>query len=314
MPIFIHEDRRGTLPEPPPLVAGLAPGQYELDGYRFGAATDPVWIVAGGDIRTPGEFRTQDQPNPRGETIWAGRDYRTPGTREFHLYLEAPRGGDVRPALARLDQAWNPAYRQQPGRWGVLRWRLGDTVYRSDVRPRGLQVTPPTVTNITRRAVVATLQERDAVVFLDEERGITLTLVDIVASTGLVFPARFPWNFGQATQAQRSSIAEVSSTVAVPFRVVVRGPQIGSATALRMWSDGWMLDFGQLVLRAGQTLIVDTQTQTASVDGQSVSGYLQRGSTLSGLLPPGRTEFRFTATDSSSTTTASVYWRDAATI
>ena len=293
----------------------LADRQWELDGYRFNGPADLATIVAGGVVYTPGEIRQQDQVDPRGESAWFGRDYASPGEREFSLIVtDRYYHTDIRPTMAELAAAWRPAYVHTPGRAGLLRWRDGDKVYREYGRPRGLTVAPLPMTQVTHRLVTAHWQSRDSLAFEDAEQSISLDLVDESGSTGLLFPAPFPWSFGTATQSQRSSIAYVESPTATPMRIVVRGPQVGTATNLRLWAPGWELDFGTLALASGEVLTVDTLDRTAMVGSRSVAGSLQRGSSLSALLEPGSTEFHFTASDLSATTTASVYWRNTAPI
>lgn len=307
MPIFTYEPTPAA-PAPPDIVSGLRIGQYDLDGYHFGAWTDPVQVVAGGDVYTPGEVRNQDQENPRWEDVWFGRDYATPGVREFTFTMENLT--DVRPALSELAAAWRPAYRSQPGRYGILRWREGDAVYRQFVRPRDFTIAPQRVANIKRRTVVAKLRCRDAVAFADDEHSITLDLVNEVTSTGLLFPNAFPWSFGESTQSTRTNIAHVYSPTPTPMRIAITGPVVGSSTKLKLWAPSWQLDFGSLTLWPGQVLEVDTYARTARVGGTSVTGSLTHASVLSALLQPGTTEFRFDATDESATTTATIYWRD----
>lgn len=296
-------------------MADLLEGQYELDGYLFGAGT-PVILLTGGDVLEATTVRTQDKDNPRGDSIYFGRDYFNPPIRSFLFGITADgtsrfNDTDARPFLHDFRKAWrNDEVRLNPLAVSTLRWRLHGTTYRVYGRPRDFGVIEKWPRAKSRIFVQCNFQYRDAVAYADEEKSLTIGLISGSIGTGLRLPATLPWVLGQLN-GQRSGVVNIGGYSPTPVKVTIAGPATGSATGIKVSGPGWALDFGSLSLPAGRTIVVDTnEPGSATINGVSIANYLTRQSTLVGKMNPGVHELLFAAADSSATTTTTISWRE----
>ena len=290
-------------------MAALIEGQYELDGYLFGAGT-PVTVLQDGDVTEAVESRDQDIDRPAGDGVLFGRDYLTAPGREFIVMIEA---ADAAAEFARLRAAHRAdEVRTVPLAVSTLRWRRDGRTYRAYGRGRNfLQMVKGRPVASLRWAQFQ-FRYRDALTFDDDPQTVELGLVAASLSSGFTLPRTLPWVLG-TIDGQRAGVVTVAGDAAVPFTAVIRGPLVGVASSIVVKGPGWRLDFGSLTLAPGQTITVDTSgVGSALRDGVSVAGALSRSSTLTGRIHPGLAEFEFSASDTSATASAVVTWRPAA--
>lgn len=290
-------------------MAALIEGQYELDGYLFGAGT-PVAVLQDGDVTEAVEVRDQDIDRPAGDGVLFGRDYLTAPGREFIVMIEAP---DAAAEFARLRAAHRAdSVRAKPLAVSTLRWRRDGRTYRAYGRGRSFLPLLKGRPVASVRFAQFQFRYRDALTFDDDPQTIELGLVAASLSSGFTLPRTLPWVLG-TIDGQRAGVVTVDGDADVPFTAVINGPTVGVASKLRLAGPGWLLDFGSLTLAPGQTITVDTSAVGSALrGGVSVAGYLSRTSTLTGRVRPGASEFVFSASDPSATASAVVSWRPAA--
>ena len=290
-------------------MAALIEGQYELDGYLFGAGT-PVTVLDEGDVTEPVGTRDQDTDRPAGDGLLFGRDYLTAPARTFIVMIDTPDAADELDKLAAVLRA--DSARATPMATSTLRWRQDGRTYRAYGRGRQLQRLLKGRPVASLRFAQFKFQYGEAVEYLDDAQTIELGLVAASLSAGFTLPRTLPWVLGTVDR-ERAGVVTVGGRAAVPFTAVIAGPSVGTASNLRLSGPGWLLDFGPLTLTPGQTVTVDTRgVGSATRGGVSVAGYLTRQSTLTGRLQPGLSEFEFSASDSSATASAVITWRPAA--
>lgn len=289
----------------------LSEGQWSLDGYVFGARSDPVCLLESGLDLGSADVREQDVPHPATDKILFGRDLRTPPTWTFSLGARDD-AGNVYAVLDEFAAAWGGhAVRGTPGAVAELAYRRAGATRVVYGRPRDWAVETPQVLQHTFRVVTARFQLADANTYSGTRHEVALGTVHTSTSTGVVFPVIFPVIFGSSPGA-RAGWVTVTSPVPAPFTVTVTGPSTGVASAFHLASAGWVLDV-PVTLHPGQTLTIDTGTSTVAIDGVPVSAGIGRSSNLSARLTPGTQEVQFTAQDPSATVSATVQWREAST-
>lgn len=287
----------------------LREGDYELDGVFTGniqPRKGPYTILESGDVTSRATFREQDVANVRGDSLFFGRDYVTPPDRNFviHVFTDEPL------ALERLKALWRgDRVRGTPGRVSTLRWRLDGQDFLAYGRPRGYEEIPQKKFDPSYRILQTFWQYQDSYKYLDDPQQVTLGGYASIGGSGIILPKNLPWILGEAPSEQVGTF-HVTALTETPFEVEIEGPSAGEATNLVVWGPGWRLDFGTLTLRPFSKLVVDTRAQTALLDGRSVAGNLSHNSTLSGRIRPGNNTFRFTCSDPTVTTRATIRWRE----
>lgn len=282
-------------------------GTYELDGFVFAEAPDTgaYVLLESGDHSEGAAVRHQDKARPRTDSWAFGRDLYSPPVRTFVIGIKS----DDPLALPRLRNAWRAdAVRSTPGASSVLRWNIDGETYRASGRPRDFEVLGKKAHDASWTVVRATFLYRDLYVLRDEQQSVSLTINAPSTGSGIILPKTLPWTLGEV--AEKAGVLDLDAISPTPFTVTITGPSYGSASQLKVWGAGWSFDFGGLVLSAGQVIKADTYAATATRNGVNVAGNLSIRSTLSGRLQPGINEFRFSCSDPSGTTTASVKWRD----
>lgn len=288
----------------------LLPGQFELNGYVFGRADDPVTVLTGGWGRDTYDVRAQDVANPVGDTMLFGRDRLTPARWPFQLMAHVDEGSNVRPVQAALAAAWrNDSGRATPGRASVLRFNQDGVTYRVLGRPRELSWVGEDVHDPSMRLAAASFQLSDINVYADETQSISLSLVSTSTSTGMVLPFVLPAVLGETSAFQRRGIVSVGGTVPTPLLVTITGPTSGQANNVMLSTSSWKIALTAPVF-PNQKIVIDTGAGTMERDGAPYAG-ITRDSSLFLRVPPGNTEMNLTASDSSSSLQASASWRAA---
>lgn len=289
-------------------MADLLPGQFEMNGVVFGLGTDPISVLTDGWTKETYDIRSQDVPNPTGDTMLFGRDRLTPMKWTWDLILRDD--VDVRPRASQLASAWRAdSTRATPGKVLPLRYNENGKTYVVYGRPRELSWVPDGANDPTSRLAVATFQLSDLNVYSDEMSQLVLDLITTTSSAGLVLPAVLPWVLGQTAGATRKGIVTVGGTVATPLRITINGPASGSASDVVLSTSSWKVALTAPVA-SGDALVIDTATGTMTRNGSPYAG-ISRDSSLFLRVPPGGTEITLTANDPTSTLSATVAWRTA---
>ena len=294
-------------------VPTLVEGQYDLDGYTFGALTDEVVLLESGVEWGQTGVRTQDVEAPLGDSLLFGRDYLSPPVWTFTM--GARHATDVDQVIGRLSAAWRAdAVRTTPGARSTLHYKRAGLTCVAYGRPRRFAVETPKVYQTDFRIVTADFQLSDATTYAAVADSLTITLLRTSIASGLVFPVTFPVTFGSQTSSRAGTVT-VNGSTRTPFTVRVNGPVTGSASQFMVSSTGgadpWGMDL-PVTLTPGQWVEIDTATGVVLRNGSPVQLALGRGSNLNARLSPGSQELTFTADDPSQTSSAVVTWRVAA--
>lgn len=285
----------------------LLEGQFAIDDFVFGSASDEVVVLSGGGWDQGSvDVRDQDQPAPLGDTLFMGRDRLTPPTWKFSLACR--RDGDVMGLVRSLARAWRPDnVRMVPGARQKLSYRQNGVQRFVYGRGRLFDPEPQDVTDHDFRVVSCTFRLSDVLAY-GTEHSVLLGLVSTaIGETGLVLPSVLPWETLTSPQ-ERRGIVTVATDTATPFTVRITGPIAGQATDFKLWSTGWTLAL-KTELLPGQVIEIDTSTGRITRNGAPF-GLSAPGSNLRARLQYGAQELVFTANDPTNTVTAEVTWRD----
>lgn len=289
----------------------LLEGQFDLDGYVFGARSDPVFLLESGlDLGAP-DVRDQDAPHPSQDMLMFGRDLLTPQEWTFSLGVRDD-AGDVYRVLDEFATAWGAWTRRgAPGAQCLLTYRRAGRTRCVYGRPRQWQIETPRVLTHDFRIVTARFQLSDVRAYAAEVSEMVLGTVHTSTASGVVFPVVLPQTFGSAPQA-RAGWVDVTSPAPVPFTVGITGPAAGVASGFRVASTGWEIEL-PATIHPGQTLTVDTRTGVTAINGTPVATAIGRASDLGARLMPGPQEVQFEADDPSASVQAYIRWREAST-
>lgn len=296
-------------------IPALLEGQFALDGYVFGARTDPVFLLESGLDVGGADMRVQDQPHPFTDQMMFGRDVTTPPVWTFSLGAISGEGdgdGSVYGVIDGFAAAWGAwGKRGTPGAVCELAYRRAGVTRVVYGRPRQWAIETPKRLQHRLRVLTAQFQLADSRVYSADWSEMVLGTVHTSTSSGVVFPVVFPTFFGSAPQS-RAGWVTVTSPVPAPFTVTITPPVVGSASGFKVWSSGWEIEL-PVTLVPGRTLTVDTGTGVVALNGTPASTGVGRASNLAARLQPGAQEVQFTANDPSATVTATIRWREAST-
>ena len=289
----------------------LSEGQYNLDGYTFGAYADEcVLLESGVETGTRG-VRVQDiQIN---DMTMFGRDFFTAPVWTFTIGVKHPT--DVDQPLGRLAAAWRAdGARRVPGETVDLYYvRAGRTLLVRG-RPGDFSVETPKKYQTDFRIVTCTFRLGEAVAYHAAVETLELSLVRTSTASGIIFPVVFPVVFGSPPGIRQGTVT-VDGSAEVPFTVRINGPASGQAAQFRLSSTGgagdpWVIEI-PATLSAGQVVEVDTATGATRLNGVATPIGLGQNTNLTARLSAGPQEVVFTATDPSMTSTAVISWRAA---
>lgn len=283
-------------------------GQFELDGYVFGAPGDPVVVLEDGlDTGAP-SIRTNDAPNPVGDGGYFGRDFLDGPTWAFTLGVQDDE--DVYTTLADLARVWrNEAVRKTPGAESILKFRRGGKTYRVYGRPRRFGVNPGATADNQWQIVEADFKMHDTVMYADESRREVLRLGDPTPDDGLVLPETLAWDLGtQSTSTWRS--VSVSTFEPTPFLLEIRGPASGAMSQVTVEGMGWAFDL-DMAIPANNVVRIDTRDMTAQMQNESVAGALSRRSRLNARITSGNFPFFMSANGDTMGAYTRVTWHTA---
>lgn len=283
--------------------------QWELDGFLFGEQTN-FRLAPTLDFGSA-EMSVQDAPRSQFDGDLFGRDtLRGP---EMQFVFTIRHGLDVWSQIDAFKQAWRAdAKRSQPGALSVLRYRQNGTTYRYLGRGRKFDVVPLERKDDHWQKVTATFKLADPEKYVEPEdastRMLRIGLIAAPSGGGLVVPARVPWQLRPSSQARTGEVT-VGGYRPAPFKVQVFGPVSGVASKVRLSGVGWEISTSASVPH-GQSLVVDTATNTIRLAGVSVPGTLSRTSRLTARLQTGYQFITFEAVDPTNTAYAVVTWMD----
>ena len=287
----------------------LANGEFAINGYRFGCG-HPVSVssVQATNIK----WRVQDQPNPVGNTILLGRDFKDPQPIKLGIFTKSSTPEEEFRALAEFAEAWSSAANRAPGEESVLEIGAHGRTFRAYGRPRDLDVEDTELFARTHAEGTAIFDRSDALFYGDPDHGgggqVTLSITPPQAA-GLVFPIVFPW--ATLTGGQRQGIVTNTGTRQTgDVTITITGPIDHPIVT----GKGWTLDLDATLLY-DQTVTINARARTVRRnDGTSLAGKLSRNSRLDRVVvPPGSSEFTFRGTDQTGSATATIRWGSAHT-
>lgn len=290
------------------IVANLTEGEWELDGFVFGGWSS-IRIMESGVDYGSSDVRVQDVDNSASDGSTFGRDFLTGP--EWALTLGVLDGLDVWSVVAPLQVAWRAdAVRSTPGALSVLRHCRNGVTYRAYGRGRKFGVIPESVADPEFQQVSATFKLAGPEQCIETPAGaasLTVRLVESAnAGEGFPVPAPVSWA-GSAPSLSGHGVVTVGGVLPASFRVTVKGPVTGSLTGVFLAGNGWEFATSAPV-PAGQNLVLDTRTQSVTVNGRSIAGTLSRKSRLTARLAPGAQQVTFNGSDPSNTSTATFSW------
>ncbi|MEU5383217.1 hypothetical protein [Kitasatospora cineracea] len=295
----------------------LADWQFDIDGVTIGHGT-PVLVEDVQGLGTPNK-RTSEAPIPGEDGSYPGRDLLGPRTLRLTAGIRTP--GDPGAALdlfADLERAADSDTRLTPGATAILRIKRPGQL----VRCQFGRVISAEAASLARALygwlpIEVVFSGLDPAWYSDTTSGVTLSL-DVSPSRrqGFTAPVRTPVTCGSADPKSRPgwAINEGSRRTWPTLRIT------GPVVSPRVWVEGAtgaVLDFPTLVLGAGEWIDIETRPGTRTVlrNGLgSAAGALSRTSRLDQFtIPPGRSEIRWDAVDSTNTARLTVTWRNAYT-
>lgn len=288
-------------------MAVLTEGSFELNGYRFGGASDPLVIVPGGFDPGTVAWRTSDRPSPTGDHARFGRDFRSPAKWTFTMATNRDTAGQALDTLEAASKVWvgDPA-RSKPGSVLELRYRLGGRDRMVYGRPRRFAPAIDPMLWSGTGTVVADFDLADTMYYDDVVRTAELS---ILPGTTSGLKGKLSGNLSTtAPNEKATSVSDVGGTGTAPFTALIHGP-ISNPWLIE---DGWRIDIAT-TLAFDQYLIVDTRPWAQTVvrnDGVSLAGSLSRTTRLSNCrLKPGGTVLRFGGKDKTGRAYCSIKWR-----
>lgn len=282
---------------------------YDLDGFVFGEGTD--YVVDDFQI-DPGETRTNDTDQPRGDGVRFGRDLFTGQVLTFQIVInESPYPCDQPGPLtqqAALTSAWRAnKVRSQPGATTILRLRRGGRIRRAYGRPRRRL---PSAEKDLHGWVGMTcdFQCIDDLWYADSEHSNTVSIVPPQAG-GLIFPFTFPWS--SVGISYSPGVITVGGDEPAWMCFLIRGPITRPVVeVVGHWAIGL-----NVTLRAGEYIAVDPRPWSRGVrtsNGANLAGALVPGSPrLSDVrLDRSTYEIVLRGQDETGTASMSVAWRE----
>jgi len=281
-------------------------GDIEVGGYLTGPG-QPVFARA---LNVgAAQARDQDQLNPVGNTTHFGRDYLTPPVWKLEFCIGEGIGPlEALRALAQLQTAWRTAVNpEEPGAVTTLRYAAAGRTRRVYGRPRNF--TPDVSRNLADGDVMATAEfvTADPYHYDDLEGELTITLRDNSNFGAVTLPA--VWPLMSVPGAGRQGTIIVDGDAPTPVQVTFDGPVVNPALAA---GEEWAVQT-TTSLAYDRSLTIDARTETVELeDGTPVPGVLSHETYLPGArLEPGIQELRFTGTDATGTSKATIRWRNA---
>jgi hypothetical protein len=280
-----------------------------VDGQVFGIGAN-VSIDDKGFLPGEDDWDDQDERNPsRGGTAF-GRDTLNGPTWGFNLHVDETDVISARKTLAAFKTAWRALHiRETPGAVIPLRYRLGDEVRRVYGRPRRFAAPPDNLILSGYIPITADFACADAFTYDDLEQSITLSLGVVGSSEGgMTFPLTFPIATLPVGTTQQQAVVGGDA----PTYPIVRFN--GPVTNPTLVNSEWTLSL-DMTIPAGSYVEVDLRPWglTAMMNGNtSVAGALGRRQYLSNMkLNPGRYDFTYRGSSSSSSSTCEVRWSNA---
>lgn len=280
----------------------LRDGEFELDGFRL-SGSDPDGLAIRAVQRSASDDRTQDRYNPRGDSVFLGRDFRSPPKWVFGLHVGHGPQDEVLRQLSSVARVWHNAPRG-PGEESVLRYRVGGETRRIYGRARNFHPDPVDFFSLGRLLATAEFHAREVVQYSDTENTVTVGLIP-VSSGGIVSPLRSPMT--TVAGAQRQGLVTVGGDVPAPVEVTFKGPVNNPVAS----STGWQIGLSTSIAY-DQSVTVNSRTGTVTrSDGANLAGALTRRTYLpEARLRPGARELVFSGTDQTGTATCTLRWRD----
>lgn len=293
--------------------AVLQEKQYELDGrVVFGLGAD---IEVFDDGWTPGGVNLDDQDAKlasRNGTRF-GKTRRRGETWAFRLFTNAEEEVAGWESLRALAAVWkNPAYADETGVYVPLRYRLAGEDRIVFGQPRRWTPAPTNLSLGGRIDIVADFLTVDDIVYSDSLYSLPVTIAPpLDPDAGLIVPFIAPFT-STSGSADREFTVTIGGDRPTPIVARFEAPQ-GLADA-RVQVPG-VFDVRLLdPIAAGDTVTVDarpwvTAATRANGAGVALSPRITRLSQM--WLPPGSHQVVFTGTDTTSSASVTLEWRDA---
>lgn len=287
----------------------LLPTMNAVNGQVFGIGA-AVSIDDGGFLPGDDDWEHQDENNPIRGGMSFGRDLLNGPTWGFNLHVDQVDTKTAKDALAAFKTAWRALHiRQIPGKVIPLRYCLGDEVRRVYGRPRRFAAPPDNLMMSGYVPITADFQCVDGFTYSDTEDSIVMSLGVIGSSTGgMTFPLTFPVDTVPVGDTQQQAVVggDAPTYPVIRFNGPVTNPELSNGD--------WTLSL-DMTIPASSYVEVDLRPWglTAMLNGNtSVAGALGRRQYLSDMkLEPGRYEFLYRGSSSSSSSTCEVRWSNA---
>lgn len=288
----------------------LQNGEFAIDGFRFGCGHPHIGVST---LDATGiRWRVQDQPNPVGDNILAGRDFGDPQPITMELFFKGKEPEEVAQAAAEFANAWATPRHRLPGQDTALEIGIHGRTVRAYGRPRDLNIDDSEIFARRHATGTAVFDRTDGLFYGNPDEGgggqVSLTIMP-PQSAGLVFPIVFPWT--TLTGGKRQGI--VSNTGLRPTRdvtITINGP----ISQPIVTGSGWRVEL-DTTLEHDQSVTIDARAKSVlRNDGARLAGTLSRRSSLRDIqVPPGQSEFTFQGVDRSGSATATIRWASAHT-
>lgn len=266
---------------------------YRIQPPVEGLDMPPVVVSDQDKLRDHGQYPGDDFLGPR-STVWAFK-------------IAADDRATFTAQQSTLRAAFRPCEDERPMTF-QLPGVAGGGMRRILCRPRR-RSDPVALTHaISRTVVTVQLDASDPRIYDDTESSVSTGLAS--SAVGLTWPLTWPLNFGGASTSGTVTAANAGD-FSTPWTAVITGPVTNPS--IENVDTGDQLIFtanGGLVLASGDTLVVDSATKTALLNG-TASRYDRLASPVSWWdLEPGDNHLRFGGTTSGSPT-MTVTWRSA---
>lgn len=267
----------------------MTPWTAVINGLTIGAGTAYRWATMPEGFGMS-DYRSQDAMLPRQDGVVAGDDRLSGRMITFDVHVIGATGVTVEQAANALKGAFAPRQADVTAMFNLAGGVDGYTVFG---RPRSCPVV------LDKKFMGGVLRARCSFWATDPRLfGAEVTTVIALPSgvSGLLFPASAPFVFGLAAS-PGSAVVTNGGTYATDWSATLSGPL--TSPQIEHLGTGRLLGFTSLTIASGETLILDSRTKTALLNGTS-----SRYSSLSAAsrwfdLPVGASTIRFTAASGS---------------
>lgn len=285
---------------------------FELQGFEFGNDSTMDVVVEKFEPGSAG-LREQQADDPRGDSRWFGREFKTPPTWSWSLFINRDTEANALATLATLQAAWDAStVRTTPGQVVPLTYRLAGRTRRVYGRPGRCAEVYDARLQQGYIAVEADFRRADLLHYDEFAQSVTLSLVPATAG-GLVSPLVSPLTSLASPAVPKTGNITVGGTAPTWATVTFTGAD-GATDLAVIVDETWQVGLSGPIAYDEQ-ITVDAhpwaRTAISSISGNA-AGRLSGDTLLSKMqLTPGAHTLRVVGTDPTGTATVTVAWREA---